>query len=85
MGLINNLNLPDDVVHQSSIISIIGNTIVIENFKSIMEYKNDFIKIKAKDKIISICGERLCVLYYNREEIKVTGVINNIVFEVYGG
>ncbi len=84
MSLVKNLNLPEDVVKKSSIISILGNTILIENFKSIMEYKNDFIKIKAKDKIISLYGSRLTVIYYNREEIKVTGVINNIIFEVYG-
>lgn len=85
MGIIKNLNLPEDVVKRSSIISIMGNSIIIENFKSIMDYKSEFIKIKAKDKIIAIYGNRLNIEYYNREEIKVTGTINSIFFEVFHG
>ena len=85
MGIVKSLNLPEDVIRKTSIISILGNTIVVENFKSIMDYKSDFIRIKAKDKIISIQGTKLNVEYYNREEIKVTGTINSIYFEVYCG
>ncbi|MDD6572556.1 MAG: YabP/YqfC family sporulation protein [Thermoflexaceae bacterium] len=67
----------------SSIINIMGNnSLLIENFKAIMEYKNDFVRIKAKDKIISIHGSKLAIEYYNAEEIKIIGKINSIFFEV---
>lgn len=83
MDLSRSLHLPEDVVKHSSIINILGNhSILIENFKSIMDYKEDFVKIKAKNRIISIHGERLTIEYYNREEIKINGRMNSIFFEV---
>lgn len=83
MDLSRSLHLPEDVVKKSSIINILGNhSILIENFKSIMDYKQDFVKIKAKNRIISIHGERLTIEYYNREEIKINGRMNSIFFEV---
>ena len=57
---------------------------VIENFKAIMEYRSDYIKIKAKDKIISVYGTKIIIEYYNTEEIKISGNMNQIFFEVSG-
>lgn len=83
MDLARSLHLPEDVTKKSSIINILGNnSILIENFKSIMDYKEDFVKIKAKNRIISIHGERLTIEYYNREEIKINGRMDSIFFEV---
>ena len=53
----------------------------IENFKSIMEYKDDYIKVKSKNKIIIINGEKLFVEGYDKEEIKISGRIDSIFFE----
>lgn len=84
MDLSRSFHLPEDVVKKSSIINILGDhSIRIENFKSIMDYKEDFVKIKAKNRIISIHGERLTIEYYNREEIKINGRMNSIFFEVF--
>lgn len=83
MDFVKSLHLPEDVMKNSSIINIMGNhSLLIENFKAIMEYKNDFVRIKAKDKIISIHGSNLAIEYYNAEEIKIIGKINSIFFEV---
>ncbi len=83
MDLARSLHLPEDVVKNSSIINILGNhSILIENFKSIMDYKEDFVKIKAKNRIISIHGEKFAIEYYNQEEIKINGRMNSIFFEV---
>lgn len=83
MDVARTLHLPEDVVKKASIINILGNnSMIVENFKAIMEYKDDFIKIKAKDKIISIYGSRLEIAYYNTEEIKILGTMNSIFFEV---
>jgi sporulation protein YqfC len=71
------------VVKSSSIINILGNnTIIIENFKTIMSYKSDKIKVKAKDKYLTIYGSKLFIEYYNNEEIKITGRFEQIQFEV---
>lgn len=83
MNLIRSLHLPEDVVKNSSIINILGsNTMIVENFKAIMDYKDDYVRIKAKDKIISIYGSKLVIEYYNSEEIKIVGKMNSIFFEV---
>lgn len=83
MGIKETLHLPEDVMENSSITRIMGNkTMVIENFKAIMEYREDCVKIKAKDKIISVFGRKLSIEYYNQEEIKITGYFNSIFFEV---
>lgn len=83
MDVVKTLHLPEDVVKKASIINILGNNaMIVENFKTIMEYKDDFIKIKAKDKIISIYGCKLEIAYYNTEEIKILGTMNSIFFEV---
>lgn len=85
MNISRTLHLPEDVVKKYSIINILGNhTMVIENFKAIMEYRSDYIKIKAKDKIISVYGTKIIIEYYNTEEIKISGNMNQIFFEVSG-
>ncbi|MGN0515261.1 MAG: YabP/YqfC family sporulation protein [Lachnospiraceae bacterium] len=85
MSISRTLHLPEDVVKKYSIINILGNhTMVIENFKAIMEYRSDYIKIKAKDKIISVYGTKIIIEYYNTEEIKISGNMNQIFFEVSG-
>lgn len=83
MDFIRSLHLPEDVIKNSSIINIMGNnSMIIENFKAIMDYKEDYVRIKAKDKIISIYGNKLTIEYYNSEEIKIAGKMNSIFFEV---
>lgn len=83
MNLLKSFHLPEDVVKSSSIINILGNnTIIIENFKTIMSYKSDKIKVKAKDKYLTIYGSKLFIEYYNNEEIKITGRFEQIQFEV---
>lgn len=82
MGIIESLRLPEDVLRSSSIINILGNnSMVIENFKAIMEYKEDYIKIRAKNKIIIINGEKLFIEGYDKEEIKISGRMDSIFFE----
>ena len=48
------------------------------NFKSIVEYDCARVKLLTKKGLLSICGERLEILYYDEEEIAVRGKICNI-------
>lgn len=71
--------LPQDVVKKCAIITLTGkNNLRVENFKSILEYDETIIKIRAKDTMISVSGSNLKVKYFNAEEIMVTGIINEV-------
>lgn len=73
--------LPQDVVRKCAIITLIGkNQLHIENFKTILEYDEDFIKVRTKDGVLLVSGTNLKVLYFNCEEIKITGIITEIRF-----
>ncbi|MGN0161598.1 MAG: YabP/YqfC family sporulation protein [Lachnospiraceae bacterium] len=84
MDLSQTLKLPEDVVNHLPIINITGNRIIlIENFKSIVDYQEDHIRIKTRKMFLTILGSKLSVEYYNQEEIKILGKINKIEFEVF--
>lgn len=73
--------LPQDVVRKCPIITMVGrNQLHVENFKTILEYDENFIKIRTKDGILAVAGTNLKVLYFNCEEIKITGIIAEIRF-----
>ncbi len=73
--------LPQDVVRKCAIITMVGrNQLHIENFKTILEYDENFIKVRTKDGILAVAGTNLKVLYFNCEEIKITGIIAEIRF-----
>lgn len=73
--------LPQDVIRGVAIITLMGrNSLHIENFKSIIEYDENIIKMRAKDSIITVTGERLKVKSFNCEEINITGIINEVKF-----
>jgi len=77
------LSLPRDLVLGESIIHIYGKAeIYIENYSGIIEYNSDIIKIKTKKMTIEICGVGLFICYYTDEEMKITGDINKISFEI---
>jgi sporulation protein YqfC len=65
----------------SAIITIVGNSMTcIENFKSIVCYDNDVLKIKTKKGFVDIKGRNLDITYYDDEEILIKGCIISIDF-----
>lgn len=75
--------LPQDVIRKCAIITLTGrNNIRIENFKTILEYDETIVKVRAKDCIVSVFGSNLRVKYFNCEEIKITGIINEVKFGI---
>lgn len=74
--------LPEEYTAGSLKISIIDfKTVGILNYKSIVEYGENIIKINTKDKMIRIGGESLIIDNITDDEIKVKGNIKNLLFE----
>ncbi len=73
------LKLPSDVLVGAPIITAFGkNEICIENYKSILEYNDNFIKILSKIGSILIEGKNLKISYFTNDEMKITGLVHSI-------
>lgn len=76
------LGLPADILAGAPIISAIGrNEMIIENYKSIIEYNGNIIKVQTKLCRISIEGVNLNIVYFNNDEMKITGIIHAIHYK----
>ncbi len=76
------LDLPEEYVVGSLKISIVDfNTVGILNYKSIVEYGENLIKINSKDKMIRIEGKSLIIDNITDDEIKIKGDISSVMFE----
>lgn len=54
---------------------------MIENFKSVLEYENFFVRIKTHIGNININGFNLKLNQINENDIGISGVIENVDFE----
>lgn len=77
------LGLPQDVSCGIVIVTVTGRrSLVLENYKGIVSYEDDCIRIRTKDCIVAVSGTRLKVDYYTNEEMKIVGQICQICYEV---
>lgn len=75
-------DLPPDLVYGSVLVSVTGqNELLIENYRGILEYKDEHIRIQAKDCRILVVGKHLEIEYYTNEEMKIRGLIEQILYE----
>lgn len=71
--------VPKDVVLGEAIITLTGKReAIIENYKGIVEYTNDYIRIMTKNGVIEFKGTNFNITYLTNEEIKVSGAIVEI-------
>ena len=81
-SVIRAFELPADLAYGSVLLSVTGqNEILIENYRGILEYKDEHIRIQAKDCRILIVGKQLKIEYYTNEEMKIKGFIEQILYE----
>lgn len=52
----------------------------IENYRGIIKYSCDEVKIQAKEGIIQILGSNLIIEYYSNEDMHVKGLIKEVHF-----
>ena len=62
--------------------TVMGNReLLLENYKGILEYEKEYIRIQAKSCRILVRGKNLNISYYTNEEMKITGIIQSIEYE----
>lgn len=80
---INNLlDLPQEVVSNEPKITIVGfKETLIENYKNILEYEENFIKINTYIGTVSFWGDNLRLRQMSKEDIIIEGNIEKIDYE----
>ncbi len=73
------LELPAEMLGDTYRLTAIGNeSLIIENYKSIIEYESCIIRLSNG---ICIIGDKLNVIEITADEITIEGTIKNIEFE----
>lgn len=76
------LELPKDLVYHAAIVTVTGKQeLTLENYKGILEYQTDHISVQTRNCRVTISGKNLKIPYYTSEEMKITGIIQNIMYE----
>lgn len=69
-------SLPKDVICHAPIVTIVGKEeMTLENYRGIIEYTDNLIRIQTKTGQIKIIGSTLNIEYYNNDEMKIIGRI----------
>lgn len=80
--MVNSLELPKDLMLGAAILTVTGRReALIANYKGILEYEDYFIRVQTKNCRILISGAHLAIDYYTNDEMKITGLIENIQYE----
>jgi len=81
-NVVETLELPKDLAYGASIVTITGRReVLIENYKGILEYTEEYIKIQTKNAKLTVYGKQLSIEYYTNEDMKVVGFIKSIEYE----
>ena len=75
------LNIPEDISNGLPIVTITGNKeIYVENYKGIIEYEKNCIKIQTKNCRISFIGKNMEIVYYTNTDMKIIGEVESVVY-----
>ncbi len=79
--LVNTLELPKEIIFNLPLITMVGNEeINIENYKGVIEYSPEKIRINTACGVLKINGEKLSFKQITAENIIVTGVIQTLEY-----
>ena len=68
-----------DILDGATIVKTYGDEYaIIENYKSIIEYTEETIKLQGKHVKVMVCGNNLCIESFEPDECRVCGKINDI-------
>ena len=81
-NVVETLELPKDLMYGAVMITATGRReVLVENYRGILEYSTECIRLQAKDCRVNISGKSLNIQYYTNEEMKITGIIKSILYE----
>ena len=73
--------LPRDVLLGCPVLTAIGmEELCIENYRGIIEYSEEVVRIQTKTGQIKITGTKLHIDYYSNDEMKIEGNITGIEY-----
>lgn len=55
-----------------------GRELVVENYQGIIQFDQHLLSLKSKKEQVLIYGDRLLLLYYTQDELKVSGKIRKV-------
>ena len=74
--------MPKDIISGCSKLTTYNdNQIIVENYKGIMEYTNEKIRIKTGGRILCISGTSLTICAITESDILIEGKFNNVGWE----
>ena len=80
--LVETLELPRDLFFGSVILTVTGQEeIIVENYKGILEYTRESIRLQTKTCRLFLIGKNLKIVYYTNDEMKITGFLEQITYE----
>ena len=75
------LELPKDMMFGVPILTITGqNDLTVENYKGILEYRQDKIRLLLKNGQLEITGRNLKIDYYTNDDMKITGQVDKLEY-----
>lgn len=75
------IEVPTDLQVNQPSVTILSNTFIsIENYKSILEYDVNLIKIKTKINTIKVSGDKMYLKYITDTEIGIKGIIYSVEY-----
>ena len=78
-GVMEILQIPPDLAKKDCILTLCGRgELYIENYRKILEYKEDRIRILTRNGRLSVEGADLAIASYTGEEMYVTGRIRSL-------
>ncbi len=77
-------DIPEDIMSDVPKVTVLGfNKMLIENYKSVLDYQDFFIRIKMSIGLININGFQLQMNEMTQDALMITGIIDSIDFEKY--
>lgn len=75
--------IPQDVLGNLPIVTVTGRQLVhIENYKGIIQYQSDMVRVQTKAGVLCVSGKRLSIDYYSSDEMRISGHILEISYQM---
>lgn len=75
------LELPKEIVMNVPKLTMVGNSdLIIENYKGVIEYASERIRLNTGIGVVKITGEGLAIREITSEDVMVSGVISGLEF-----